>query len=524
MYSFSHSKSYRKLKQLALNSERDRIADYFKSDSERFINMSAKANSILIDYSKNKITEPVLKELLLLADESELQQKISLMYSGDHVNCTEGRPALHTALRRELSESLNVAGQDVMHDVSKALAHIEAFCDQVRGGTWLGYNGNRIKNIVNIGIGGSDLGPSMVCQALCEYQTSELDVYFVSNVDALDLNQVLVRLKPEETMFIVSSKSFATQETMLNAHSAKQWFVDNTAYKESYIAKHFVAVTTNIAAAQDFGIALENIFEFWDWVGGRYSLWSSTGLPIALSIGFCAFSELLAGARSMDEHFLNTPFSKNLPVLLALIGVWHINFQGSNAHAVIPYNQCLNQLPAFLQQLDMESNGKSVDVEGRYIDYDTAPIVWGQTGANGQHAFFQLLHQGSQNVPVDFIASIKHNIHTASHNKALLTNMFSQAQALMLGCNDAEYSYKVCLGNKSSNMILLDDISPTSIGSLIALYEHKVFTQGVIWNINSFDQWGVELGKALALRMNSAEFEHVEHDASTQALLDLINM
>jgi glucose-6-phosphate isomerase len=524
MYSFNHSKSYKVLKQLALNTDRDRITDYFNTNSKRFEEMSAKANNILIDYSKNKITKPVLNELLSLADESDLQQKISSMYNGSIINSTENRPALHTALRRDANQALSVAGQDVMKDVSKALAHIEVFCDQVREGAWLGYNGNCIKNIVNIGIGGSDLGPSMVCQALCEYQTSALTVYFVSNVDGLDLNQVLVQLKPEETMFIISSKSFATQETMLNARSAKQWFVDNTEYKESYIAKHFVAVTTNIEAAQEFGIALENIFEFWDWVGGRYSLWSSTGLPIALSIGFSAFSELLAGARSMDEHFCNTPFSQNLPVLLALIGIWHINFQGSNAHAVIPYNQCLNQLPAFLQQLDMESNGKSVDVNGEFIDYDTAPVVWGQTGANGQHAFFQLLHQGSQNIPVDFIASIKHNVETPAHNKALLTNMFSQAQALMVGCNDDEYSYKVCLGNKSSNTILLDDVSPTSIGSLIALYEHKVFTQGVIWNINSFDQWGVELGKKLALQMNDEKLSKVEHDGSTQALLNLINM
>jgi len=524
MYSFKHSKSNNKLKQLALDTNNNRVVDYFNADSDRFNTMSAKAANILIDYSKNNITLPILDELLLLAKESGLKQKISLMYGGAKINATENRPALHTALRRDPKQALKVEDQDVMKDVERALNHLESFTEQVRNGSWLGYNANKIKNIINIGIGGSDLGPSMVCQALCEYQTSELEVFFVSNVDGLDLNQILARVKPEETMFIISSKSFSTQETMLNAYSAKQWFIDNTNYKESYIAKHFVAVTTNIKAAQDFGIAAQNIFEFWNWVGGRYSLWSSTGLPIALSIGFSAFTELLAGARAMDEHFASAPFSQNLPVILALVGIWHINFQASKAHAIIPYNQCLNQLPAFLQQLDMESNGKSVDVNGEFIDYDTAPIVWGQTGANGQHAFFQLLHQGSQNVPVDFIASIKHNEKTSQHNKALLTNMLSQAQALMIGCSDSEQPFKVCEGNKSSNMILLDEISPANIGSLVALYEHKVFTQGVIWNINSFDQWGVELGKKLALTMSADDRNGVEHDGSTQALLNLINV
>ncbi len=393
----------------------------------------------------------------------------------------------------------------------------------MRNGEWTGYSGERIKDVVNIGIGGSDLGPNMACRALLKHRHPGLGFHFVSNVDGAHIQKVLSRLDPATTLFIVSTKTFSTQETLLNAHTARRWFLDN-AGPDADVGAHFIAASTNKAAAMAFGIREENVFEFWAWVGGRYSMWSSIGLPIALSIGFDGFMELLEGAYEMDQHFLAAPFAENMPVLMALIGIWHINFQGAETQAIVPYDQALHQLPAFLQQLDMESNGKSVDIFGHPVDYKTGPIVWGQTGSNGQHAFFQLLHQGTRYVPIDFIASLKPEPGMEEHHFALLTNMLAQANAFMEGSQTGSrldpYS---CPGNRPSSVLLLDELTPKNLGALIALYEHKVFVQGVIWNINSFDQWGVQLGKRIAGEISERIDAHSQDfDASTQGLLALV--
>lgn len=524
MNTLDQSVAWTRLEQLAVETQNDRIADYFNADPARFDTMSLRFGELFLDYSKNKISSQVMDALLELARHSPLEQRRDEMFSGKIVNVTEKRPVLHTALRNLSNESIFVNGRDVMPDIRGSLDKLKDFSERVREGRWLGYTGKRIRNVVNIGIGGSDLGPSMTCRALLDYQHPDLNVHFISNVDGRHLKKVLKGLDPETTLFVVSTKTFSTQETLLNANSAKRWFLEKTHSADTDMGQHFVAVSTNKTAAMEFGIREDCIYEFWDWVGGRYSLWSSIGLPIALSIGFDAFMELLEGAYAMDRHFLEAPLDCNMPVVLALIGIWNINFLGAETQAIIPYDQALHQLPAFLQQLDMESNGKSVDIDGNPVSYATGPIVWGQTGSNGQHAFFQLLHQGTRFVPIDFIASLKPDDETKHHHFALLTNMLAQANAFMNGdIQDDLKDYASCPGNRPSNVLLLNELSPRNLGALIALYEHKVFVQGAIWNINSFDQWGVQLGKRLASEISrNIELNNADYDASTQGLMDIV--
>ncbi|MEQ3621536.1 MAG: glucose-6-phosphate isomerase [Marinobacter sp.] len=522
MNALGKSESWSMLEQLANETRNDRIADYFKADPDRFDKMSLRLGELFLDYSKNKVSPQVMDALFEMAKQSPLASRREQMFSGETINVTEQRPVLHTALRNLSDAPIVVNGQDVMPEVRASLEKLRAFTEQVRNGQWLGYTGKRIRDVVNIGIGGSDLGPSMVCRALIDYQHQEMNVHFISNVDGRHLKKVLKGLDPETTLFVVSTKTFSTQETLLNANSAKRWFQAQTQSTTTDMGQHFVAVSTNINAATEFGIREDSIFEFWDWVGGRYSLWSSIGLPIALSIGFDAFIELLEGAFLMDQHFREAPFEANMPVVLALIGIWNINFLRAETQAIIPYDQALHQLPAFLQQLDMESNGKSVDIDGNPVSDATGPIVWGQTGSNGQHAFFQLLHQGTRFVPIDFIATLKPEDDTKDHHFALLTNMLAQANAFMNG--DTQYDqYASCPGNRPSNVLLMDELTPRNLGALIALYEHKVFVQGAIWNINSFDQWGVQLGKRLASDISrDIEQQSDKYDPSTQGLMEIV--
>ncbi|OMH25783.1 glucose-6-phosphate isomerase [Motiliproteus sp. MSK22-1] len=524
MYNLSQSVTWKKLKHLAEQTADDRIADAFRDNPNRFDEMSLRLGGLFLDYSKNRVSPEILSSLIQLAEHSPLRQRRAQMFSGDIINVTEKRPVLHTALRNRGEDPVEVNGQDVMPEIRASLEKLKVFSEKVREGQWLGYSGKRIRHVVNIGIGGSDLGPNMVCRALLHHRHPELRFHFVSNVDGQHIHKILKPLNPETTLFIVSTKTFSTQETLLNANSAKTWFLENAPEGDADIAQHFVAVSTNQAAAMEFGIKRENIFEFWAWVGGRYSLWSSIGLPIALSIGYDGFIELLEGAYAMDQHFLHAPLDQNMPVILALIGIWYINFHGAETQAIIPYDQALHQLPAFLQQLDMESNGKSMDADGHPIDYATGPIVWGQTGSNGQHAFFQLLHQGTRFVPIDFIASLKSDEKTAEHHFALLTNMLAQANAFMNGDQDGDaQTHASCPGNRPSNVLLLDEMSPHNLGALIALYEHKVFVQGAIWNINSFDQWGVQLGKRLATEISgNIKRQSTDYDPSTQGLMAIV--
>ncbi|WP_447045635.1 glucose-6-phosphate isomerase [Vreelandella sp. H-I2] len=527
MFQLTRSVTWQALDRLRDKTANDRIRDYFTNDSQRFEKMSLRVGGLFLDYSKHHVSDEVLSKLIELADHSALVQRRAQMFSGDIINVTENRPVLHTALRHLGDEPVYVDGEDVMPEITRTREQIKLFSEAVRSGEWKGYSGKRIKDVVNIGIGGSDLGPNMAVRALLKYRHPELHFHFVSNVDGTHIQKVLSRLDPATTLFIVSTKTFSTQETLLNAKTARRWFLEN-AGEDADVGAHFIAASTNRKAAMEFGIREENVFEFWAWVGGRYSMWSSIGLPIALSIGFEGFIELLEGAHEMDNHFINAPFSQNMPVLMALIGIWYINFIGAETHAIVPYDQALNQLPSFLQQLDMESNGKSVDIFGHPVNYKTGPIVWGQTGSNGQHAFFQLLHQGTRYVPIDFIASLKPEPGVEDHHFALLTNMLAQANAFMEGSQGdgkelSQHDPYSCPGNRPSSTLLLDELTPKNLGALIALYEHKVFVQGVIWNINSFDQWGVQLGKRIAgeiserIDTNAADF-----DASTQGLLELV--
>jgi len=524
MYTLDQSVTWKKLEKLAKTTKKDRIADYFADNSARFDDMSLRLGELFLDYSKNKISDEVFASLLQLAEHSPLRQRRAQMFSGDIINVTEKRPVLHVALRNRGDESIIVNGQDVMPGIRAGLEKLKTFSDQVREGKWLGYTGKRVRHIVNIGIGGSDLGPNMVCRALLNYKHPELSMHFISNVDGQHIKKILKSLDPETSLFIVSTKTFSTQETLLNANSAKRWFLQETGCTESDIGQHFVAVSTNKAAAMEFGIRKDSIFEFWAWVGGRYSLWSSIGLPIALCIGYERFIELLEGAYEMDRHFLEEPLEKNMPVIMALIGIWYTNFLGAETQAIIPYDQAMHQFPAFLQQLDMESNGKSVDMEGHPVSYATGPIVWGQTGSNGQHAFFQLLHQGTRFVPIDFIASLQTDEAAEEHHFALLTNMLAQANAFMNGdVDEGQQGYASCPGNRPSNVLLMDELSPRNLGALISLYEHKVFVQGAIWNINSFDQWGVQLGKRLATDISrNIERKSADYDVSTQGLMAIV--
>ncbi len=524
MFQLTRSVTWQALQRLYRETENDRIRDYFAADPKRFEKMSLRVGGLFLDYSKHQISDTVLAKLLELADHSALVQRRAQMFSGDIINVTEDRPVLHTALRNVSDQPVYHAdGKDVMPEIHRSWEQIHRFSDAVRNGEWTGHSGQRIRDVVNIGIGGSDLGPNMACRALLNQRHPELNFHFVSNVDGTHIQKVLKGLDPATTLFIVSTKTFSTQETLLNARTARRWFLEN-AGDDADIGAHFVAASTNRKAATEFGIREENIFEFWAWVGGRYSMWSSIGLPIALAIGFDGFMDMLRGAHEMDRHFLEAPNAENMPVFMALIGIWYINFVGAETHAIVPYDQALNQLPSFLQQLDMESNGKSVDIFGHPVNYKTGPIVWGQTGSNGQHAFFQLLHQGTRYVPIDFIASLKPEPGFEEHHFALLTNMLAQANAFMEGSQTGSrldpYS---CPGNRPSSTLLLDELTPRNLGALIALYEHKVFVQGVIWNINSFDQWGVELGKRIAGEISERIDTNVtDFDPSTQGLLHLV--
>ncbi|EEQ3296842.1 TPA: glucose-6-phosphate isomerase [Escherichia coli] len=516
------------------------IADLFAKDGDRFSKFSATFDDqMLVDYSKNRITEETLAKLQDLAKECDLAGAIKSMFSGEKINRTENRAVLHVALRNRSNTPILVDGKDVMPEVNAVLEKMKTFSEAIISGEWKGYTGKAITDVVNIGIGGSDLGPYMVTEALRPYK-NHLNMHFVSNVDGTHIAEVLKKVNPETTLFLVASKTFTTQETMTNAHSARDWFL-KAAGDEKHVAKHFAALSTNAKAVGEFGIDTANMFEFWDWVGGRYSLWSAIGLSIVLSIGFDNFVELLSGAHAMDKHFSTTPAEKNLPVLLALIGIWYNNFFGAETEAILPYDQYMHRFAAYFQQGNMESNGKYVDRNGNVVNYQTGPIIWGEPGTNGQHAFYQLIHQGTKMVPCDFIApAITHN-PLSDHHQKLLSNFFAQTEALAFGKSrevvEQEYldqgkdpatldyvvPFKVFEGNRPTNSILLREITPFSLGALIALYEHKIFTQGVILNIFTFDQWGVELGKQLANRILPElkdDKEISSHDSSTNGLIN----
>jgi glucose-6-phosphate isomerase len=512
----------------------------FRDDPARFGKFSLQLGNLLLDYSKNRIDEETVRLLVALAEQAGLPAAIGRMFGGEKINFTEQRAALHTALRNRSGHPVYVGGKDVMPEVRRVLELMRRFSDAVRGGGHRGHTGKQVSDIVNIGIGGSDLGPLMVCEALKPYSNPKRRAHFVSNVDGTHLAETLKKLDAETTLFIVSSKSFTTQETMTNARSARAWLVEKLG-DEQAVAKHFAAVSTNLDATTQFGIHPENVFEFWDWVGGRYSLWSAIGLPIALYIGMDRFEELLGGAYAMDEHFRSAPLEQNMPVLLGLLGVWYGNFFGACSNAVFPYDQYLHRFPAYLQQLEMESSGKRVDRDGDTVDYDTGMVMWGEPGTNGQHAFYQLLHQGTRLIPADFLAPLHSHNPTGEHHAILLANCFAQTEAMMLGKTaeevhaelaaqglhgealEALLPHKVFPGNRPTNTLLFDRLDPHMLGMLIALYEHKVFVQGVVWNINPFDQWGVELGKQLAgkilpeLRDAAAVSKH---DASTSGLIN----
>ena len=516
------------------------MRDFFNKDMHRFEKFSLKSQHILLDYSKNIITEETLAGLFDLARETGLQNAIADMFSGVKINLTENRAVLHTALRNRSNRPIVVDGEDVMPDVNAVLAQMKSFSDDVRMGQWHGYTEKAITDIVNIGIGGSDLGPVMVTEALKPYAKPGLHVHFVSNVDGAHIAETLKNLRPETTLFIVASKTFTTPETLTNAHTAKAWLL-RAAGDANAVKKHFIALSTNAKEVSAFGIDTRNMFEFWDWVGGRYSLWSAIGLSIAIYIGMDNFEALLSGAYDMDEHFRTAPLEKNMPVIMAVLGIWYINFFGTQTHAILPYDQYLNRFPAYFQQGDMESNGKSVTRNGMGVDYKTGPIIWGEPGTNGQHAFYQLIHQGTHLIPADFIASIETHNPLGEHHALLLSNFFAQTEALMKGKTADEartelkasglqgdsleklVPHKTFAGNRPTNSLLLQKLTPTTLGALIAVYEHKIFVQGIIWNINSFDQWGVELGKQLAKAI-LAELQGNEtvkdHDSSTNGLIN----
>ena len=517
------------------------IADLFKQEQNRFNDYSLTfENQILVDFSKNKINQETLKLLHQLAKESALDEAINAMFTGKKINRTENRAVLHTALRNRSNAPVYVDGKDVMPEVNAVLAKMSAFCDRVISGEWKGYTGKAITDVVNIGIGGSDLGPYMVTEALRPYK-NHLNMHFVSNVDGTHIAETLKKVNPETTLFLVASKTFTTQETMTNANSARDWLLA-AAKDNSAVAKHFAALSTNGKAVAEFGIDTNNMFEFWDWVGGRYSLWSAIGLSIALSIGFDNFEALLSGAHEMDKHFRTAPLEKNIPATLALVGLWNTNFLGAQTEAILPYDQYLHRFAAYFQQGNMESNGKYVDRNGNVIrDYQTGPIIWGEPGTNGQHAFYQLIHQGTMLIPCDFIAPAQSHNPLGDHHSKLLSNFFAQTEALAFGKTKEEVEaefvkagksldevkdivpFKVFTGNKPTNSILVQKITPFVLGALIAMYEHKIFAQGVIFNIFSFDQWGVELGKQLANRIlpELADKENVSsHDSSTNGLIN----
>lgn len=518
------------------------LREWFRSDPRRFDRYSARLGDLLVDYSKHLITDETLRLLRALAREREVEALRDRMFAGEPINVTEGRPVLHIALRNRSSRPIQVDGRDVMPDVRAALEHMRTFSHSVRQGTWTGFSGLRITDVVNIGIGGSDLGPAMVTEALTPYTREGPRLHFVSNVDGSHLAETLRGLQPATTLFTVASKTFTTQETMTNARSARAWFLAE-ARDEARIARHFVAISTNARDVAAFGIAPDNMFVFWDWVGGRYSLWSSIGLPIALAAGFERFEQLLDGAFEVDEHFRRAPIEANIPMTLGLLGVWYADFLGAETTAVLPYDQYLRRLPAFLQQLDMESNGKRVDRDGRLVEVPTGHIVWGEPGTNGQHAFYQLIHQGTRLIPCDFLIGATSHAVMGEHHQLLIANCLAQSEALAMGKTEEEARaelqqqglsadaiaalllHKVFPGNRPSTTFAYQRLAPRTLGQLLALYEHKVFVMGAMWNINSFDQWGVELGKQLANKIRP-ELDTTEaasaHDASTNGLLDYL--
>jgi glucose-6-phosphate isomerase len=517
------------------------MREQFALDSGRFDRFSVNSGDLLLDYSKNLVTQETMDKLVALAEAVNLPTWIERMFNGETINHTEGRAVLHTALRNRSNTPVMVHGQDVMPLVNAVLDKMRAFSEQVHSGEWKGYTGKKITDIVNIGIGGSDLGPAMICDALEPYARDGMSVHFVSNVDGTDLSTTIEKLNPETTLFVVASKTFTTQETITNANTARAWFLNSATQQD--VAKHFVAVSTNAEAVSAFGIDTNNMFEIWDWVGGRYSLWSAIGLPIALYIGMDNFERLLAGGHEMDKHFREQPFAKNIPVIMGLLGVWYVNFFNAQTHAIVPYDHSLARFPSHMQQLDMESNGKFINREGARINYKTGPVIWGTPGTNGQHAYFQLIHQGTQLIPVDFLLPVNSHYPEGDHQSILLANGLAQAEALMKGKTaeevraelvkegyegsalEALLPHKVFPGNRPSNVLMFPKLTPEMLGQLVAMYEHKVLVQGVVWNINSYDQWGVELGKQLAKAILPDLNDGAEisvHDSSTTNLIKLI--
>lgn len=513
----------------------------FAADDKRFEKFSLQLSNLLFDYSKNLLTDETKTALLALAIESDVETWRGRMFSGEHINATEDRAVMHVALRDKSSRPIVIDGEDARPAINAELDRMRKLGEELRSGAWTGYTGKTITDIVSIGIGGSNLGPLMACEALKAYSDKRFNIHFASNIDGVQIAEVLAGLNPETTLFVISSKTFTTQETMTNARTAEQWFMKAAGDKSS-IAKHFVAVSTNRKLVTAFGIAEENIFDMWDWVGGRFSLWSAIGLPIVLFLGYDVFDELLQGAYEMDQHFQTAPLAQNAPVMLALVGIWNRNFLSYPAHALLPYDQCLHRFPAYMQQAEMESNGKSVNWAGEQISYASVPLVWGEVGINGQHAFYQMLHQGTDIIPADFIGSVTPNIAVEGHHDALMANFFAQTQALMQG-SDADQvrreltakgmsparieeivEHKVHRGNRPTNTILLNKVDARTLGALIALYEHKIFVQGIIWRIHSFDQWGVELGKVLAAgiqpELDATKPTNAGHDSSTRSLID----
>jgi glucose-6-phosphate isomerase len=538
-FDFTTSKTYQYLSSHYIDIAPKHLKDLFAADPQRALKFSLQLDDILFDYSKNRIDDETIALLMQLARECKLAEAIDSFFSGELINETEHRAVLHTALRNQSDNPVLAEGQDVMPEIRRVLHQMKKFSESVISGSWKGYTGKAITDVVNVGIGGSDLGPVMVTEALKAYK-NHLTMHFVSNIDGTDMVEALRGLNPETTLFLIASKTFTTQETMTNAHSAKDWLLADGAVEQD-IAKHFVALSTNTEGVEAFGIDTANMFEFWDWVGGRYSLWSAIGLSISLSIGFDNFDELLAGAHAADVHFKEAPFEENIPIVMGLLGIWYNNFFDAETHAILPYDQYMHRFPAYFQQGDMESNGKYVDRSGKKVDYQTGPIIWGEPGTNGQHAFYQLLHQGTKLIPCDFIAPAQSHNPIGNHHVILLSNFFAQTKALMNGKEEAQVidelkaagksdeeiemltPFKVFEGNRPTNSFLLKKITPRSLGTLIALYEHKIFTQGVIWNIFSFDQWGVELGKQLANEIlpDLKDGQRVSyHDSSTNSLIN----
>lgn len=536
----THTTAWKKLKEHYKEIKEISLQELFDKDPKRFDKFSCCTKDLVLDYSKNRINQKTVDLLVELAKECQLEKCRSLFFSGAAINATEQRAVLHTALRNFSNQPVFVEGENVMPAIKKVLRQMKDFTARIHQGKHRGYTGKRIRYIVNIGIGGSDLGPLMVTEALKPYWKKGIETFFVSNVDGSHIAETLKKVNPAETLFLIASKTFTTQETMTNAYTAREWFL-KSAKKESYIAKHFVALSTNEQEVRRFGINSKNMFAFWDWVGGRYSLWSAIGLSISLTIGFEAFNELLKGAHYMDKHFKETPLKDNIPVLMALLGIWYTNFFGAQTEAILPYDQYLHRFPAYFQQGNMESNGKQIDRSGNPVRYATGPIIWGEPGTNGQHAFYQLIHQGTPLIPCDFIAAAQSHNPIGDHHKKLMSNFFAQTEALLHGKTRSQVKeelrkqgmspqvikklipFKVFEGNKPTNSILLKKLTPFALGELIALYEHKIFTQGIIWNIYSFDQWGVELGKQLANKILPELLDNSiikSHDSSTNGLIN----